>query len=230
MAHDHGDAFARPRLYDAMRHVCSFGAARRIDQRAAELLLPYAPGTLLDVGCGTGALTMALRRHHPAAEVIGVDPGEVMLEQARRKAVRAGLDIDFRVGRGQQLPVDDAAVDAVTISLALHHFPADDVPLALAEMLRVLRPGGVLLVVELAPVGRLARRLSPHAHEHQLARYAGLVREAGFTGVRTGRLTPRLLGYVSGLAPTIETARDGARPQAIRGRGPADPARSGRTP
>jgi ubiquinone/menaquinone biosynthesis C-methylase UbiE len=230
MAHDHGDAFARPRLYDAMRHVCSFGAARRIDQRAAELLLPYAPGTLLDVGCGTGALTMALRRHHPAAEVIGVDPAEAMLEQARRNAVADGLDIDYRVGCGQQLPVDDAAVDAVTISLALHHVPADEAPLALAEMLRVLRPGGVLLVVELAPVGRLVRLLSPHAHAHQLAQYAAMVREAGFTGVRTGRLTPRLLGYVSGLAPTIDTTRDGARSHATRGVGPASAAPDGRTP
>lgn len=213
-----------------MRQVCSCGAARRIDQRAAELLVPYAPSKLLDVGCGTGALTMALRRRHPAAEVIGVDPGEAMLAQARRKAVADGLDIDFRVGRGQQLPVDDAAVDAVTISLALHHVPADDVPLALAEMLRVLRPGGVLLVVELAPVGRVVRLLSPHAHEHQLTQYAAMVREAGFTGVRTGRLTPRLLGYISGLAPTVDTARHDAPSVAASAAGPTDAVPNGPPP
>lgn len=230
MAHDHGDAFAAPRRYDMARYLCSFGRWQRIDRRAADLLAPHEPSAVLDVGCGTGALTMALRRRHPASEVIGVDPGEAMIEYARRKATKRGLDIDYRVGNGQQLPVEDDAVDAVTMSLALHHVPRDDVPIVLAEMRRVLRPGGVVLVVELAPVGRLARLLSPHAHEHQLAEYAGLVREAGFTGVRTGRLTPRLLGYVSGLAPTIESARDGGQSHATRGRGPAGPARGGRTP
>lgn len=201
---DLDDVFTWPRLYDWASRLCTFGAHERVCARAAELLAPYAPRSLLDVGCGTGALTIALQRCHPDSQVIGVDPGEAMLEHARHKAHSQGMDIDFRVGYGQRLPVDDDAVDAVTISLALHHVPHDEVPDVLAETRRVLRPGGVLLVIEFAPVGRLARLLSLHPHGHGLAEYAAAFRDAGFTGVRAGRLTPRLLGHISGLAPVVD--------------------------
>ncbi|CAN5889546.1 hypothetical protein BH23ACT10_BH23ACT10_34450 [soil metagenome] len=169
MADHRGDVFTWPRLYDWLSAACSGGRRRRIDQRAAELLAPYSPGRLLDVGCGTGALTIALRRRYPDSAVIGVDPGAGMVARARDKAARAGLDIDLRQGYAQDLPVPDDSVDAVTISLALHHVPDDAVPAALAETRRVLRPGGVLLLIEIAPATPLARILSLHAHGDPLA-------------------------------------------------------------
>lgn len=221
MTHD-DDVFTTPRLYDAMRWLCTLGAPQRIDGRAAELLAPYDPTRLLDVGCGTGALTIALGRRFEASQVIGVDPGAAMLDRARRKAAGQGLDIDFRLGHGQRLPLDDDAVDAVTISLALHHVARDGIPDVLAEARRVVRPGGVLLVIELAPVGRLARVLSAHPDEPELGEYAAMTRGAGFNDVRAGRLTPRALGYVIGLAPAAPTPTAGSGATADRVP-PADP-------
>lgn len=217
MAHDKDDVFTTPRLYDAMRWLCTLGSTERIDDRAAELLAPNQPTRLLDVGCGTGALTISLRRMFTHGQVIGVDPGEAMIDRARRKAAAQGLEIDFRLGHGQRLPVDDNEVDAVTMSKALHHVAQGEVPDVLAEVRRVLRPGGVLLVVELAPVGRVARVLAAHPHGHKFSEYATSLREAGFTGVRAGRLSPRLLGYITGLSPRIDDpSADTGSPSAQR--------------
>lgn len=206
------DVFTWPRLYDWASRLCTGGAHARIGATAGDLLAPHAPSTLLDVGSGTGALAIALQRRFPSCEVIGVEPGGPMVGRARRKAAADHLDIEFRQGYGQQLPVDDDAVDAVTISLALHHIADNQVPDVLAEALRVLRRGGVLLIFELAPAGLLARLASlhghDHAHQHAHTDYADEARRAGFVDVRAGRVTPRMVVYVSGRAPTVPVRDD----------------------
>lgn len=212
------DVFTWPRLYDLASRLCT-GTHARIGATAGDLLAPHAPTALLDVGSGTGALAIALQRRFPSCEVIGVEPGGAMVTRARRKVAADHLDIEFRQGYGQQLPVDDDAVDAVTISLALHHVADGQVPDVLAEALRVLRPGGVLLIFEFAPAGVLARLVSLHGHDHAHhdapTNYADEVRRAGFVDVRAGRATRRMVVYVSGRAPTVpvrdETVVDDGR-------------------
>ncbi len=96
-----------------------------------------AGARVLDVACGTGALTLAAaRRAGPTGEVIGVDPNEDMLEVARRH----DAPIEWKVGRAESLPLPDEHVDAVVSQFGFMFF--DDKTRALAEMLRVLRPGG----------------------------------------------------------------------------------------
>jgi ubiquinone/menaquinone biosynthesis C-methylase UbiE len=198
-AHDRDRVLTWPRLYDWSGRWCSFGARDRAMARGAELVATRAPRDVLDVGSGTGALTFALARTLPDSTVVGVEPSEAMVRYARAKATRLGLDVEFRQGYGQQLPAADDSVDALTISLALHHVADDRVPDVLAEAHRVLRPGGVFFAIEFAPVGRFAHLLVGR-HGPAVADFVEPIRGAGFVDIATGRISRRVLGFVSGRA------------------------------
>jgi ubiquinone/menaquinone biosynthesis C-methylase UbiE len=155
-----------------------------------------APGArVLDLGCGTGALSVMILERHPEARVSALDPDPLALERARRKAERAGLAIDFRQGFGDALPWPDASFDRVLSSLVLHHLTADEKRSTLAEARRVLAPGGSLHVLDFgAPRTRVDRWLTFFVHhggriEDNLAgRLPGFMAAAGFRDAReTGR-------------------------------------------
>lgn len=85
----------------------------------------------------------------------GVDASGPMITAARSKAARQALPVRFEVAAAQQLPFPDESFDAVATSLMIHHLPAADRQGAVIEMLRVLRPGGPLVIAEFqAPPGR----------------------------------------------------------------------------
>ncbi len=103
----------------------------------------WVGGRVLDFGCGAGGLTFALREH--AASAAGVDLEEYKLAFARSEAARRGVDgIEFVCYAGERLPFADASFDTVFCVDVLEHVPKPD--LALAEMRRVLKPGGLLLL------------------------------------------------------------------------------------
>jgi 2-polyprenyl-6-hydroxyphenyl methylase/3-demethylubiquinone-9 3-methyltransferase len=114
-----------------------FGYFRRI--LAAEASR-QALRTALDVGCGGGILSEDVARLGLA--VTGVDPSAESIEAARRHAVTSGLAIDYRVASGEALPFGDAAFDVVLCCDVLEH--VDAIGPVLAEIARVLRPGGLL--------------------------------------------------------------------------------------
>ena len=104
---------------------------------------------LLDVGCGTGTLAiLAARLGGPDARVSGIDPAPRQIARARARARRAGLDIDFREGVIEDLPFADASVDAVTSTLMMHHLPDELQAKGLAEIERVLKPGGRVVIAD----------------------------------------------------------------------------------
>lgn len=100
-------------------------------------------GKVLDVGCGTGRFTARLRELFPSAQIVGVDPDQESLNQA--KDVLPG--VDFRWMSGENLLFADQTFDVAAISMVLHHLK--DVSAVLAEMKRVITHNGYLLVVEL---------------------------------------------------------------------------------
>ena len=102
-------------------------------------------GRILDVACGPGAVAAALAGR--AREVVGLDATPAMLEQARMHCEKAGLsNVRFEHGKAEELPFDADAFDAVVTRLALHH--CVDPGLVLAEMFRVLRPGGRAVIAD----------------------------------------------------------------------------------
>jgi SAM-dependent methyltransferase len=143
---------------------------------------------VLEVGCGTGVVTVKIAALPGVVEAVGVDPLPHFVERARRRAPR----LRFEVADGRALPFDDATFDGVVFSTTLCHIPGPEE--ALAQARRVLRPGGWLLVFDgdyatttvalrdgdplQICVTRGVRRL---VHDPWLVRrLVGLVREAGF--------------------------------------------------
>jgi ubiquinone/menaquinone biosynthesis C-methylase UbiE len=120
---------------------------RRILARAA-----IAPGQrVLDVGCGPGPLTLAAAREAgPTGETVGLDASPEMIALATRQAAAARSPATFRLAPIEAIPMPDDHVDVVLASLMLHHLPSTLLPRALAEVRRVLRPGGRFVVLELA--------------------------------------------------------------------------------
>jgi ubiquinone/menaquinone biosynthesis C-methylase UbiE len=103
---------------------------------------------VLDLGCGTGTLTLLTRQVHPNADVTGFDGDPKALKIARNKAARAQVGIEFDEGFAQQLPYPDHAFDRVVSSLLFHHLTRENMQKVLREALRVLRPGGELHVAD----------------------------------------------------------------------------------
>src|SRR3954447_7109781 len=126
-------------VYDLMNSVMTAGMHQRWRERAVDLA--GSPKKALDVATGTGDLAIALRDR--GAEVVGVDFAERMLEVARQKAPA----IDFRQGNALALDFADNEFDAATVGFGARNF--DDLERGLAEMARVVCPGGRVVVLEI---------------------------------------------------------------------------------
>ena len=133
---------------------------RRVVERAA---IAYGED-VLDVGCGTGTLAIAAARAGQGVKVTGLDADASILTRARKKAAGAGLEIRFDEGRSTALPYADASFDLVLTTLFFHHLPNDAKRETAAEVMRVLRPGGRLVVGDLGrpqdPLMRIAVRVT----------------------------------------------------------------------
>ena len=143
--------------------------------------------TVADLGCGTGAMAAILAPH--VTKVIGIDASDEMLDSARERH-GAFTNIDWKRGTLESLPVASQTVDAATIMLVLHHLPSPAV--ALAEAGRILKPGGRVLIVDMAPHEKEEyRQQMGHVWlgfgEEQVKK---LMTTAGFTHVKVHALPP----------------------------------------
>jgi demethylmenaquinone methyltransferase/2-methoxy-6-polyprenyl-1,4-benzoquinol methylase/phosphoethanolamine N-methyltransferase len=137
--------------YDLLTNLLTLGQAGRLRKKTIEVSLLKPGESLLDVGCGTGGVTIPGKlRVGPGGIAAGIDPSPEMIAVSQQKAKRKGLEIDFRVGVIEALPFPDASFDVVTASLMVHHLPSDDLQRrGFAEIHRVLKPGGRLLIADL---------------------------------------------------------------------------------
>jgi len=121
----------------------------------------HQPGSVLDVGCGTGRLLRRANRYWPEAQLIGVDPASGMIERAKFLTPNA----TFFTGMAEALPLQDASVDLALSTSSFHHW--QDQAAGIREIARVLRPGGYFILVDasfpdwLVRVFRLKRFHSP---------------------------------------------------------------------
>ena len=202
-----GTLIRRANLYDALVGVLTLGRERRLRQ-AILAVARLEPGEhVLDAGCGTGTLALAAKsRVGENGTVDGVDASVEMIYAAREKAAGQGLAVRFETATVQELPFDGARFDVVLCTLVMHHLPREGRTEGVAEMFRVLRPGGRLLVVDLAP-GGVWTALNPVALVHgrrsldTVLEAEALIDRAGFVGISTGHIGFQNLGYVLAQKP-----------------------------
>ena len=179
-----------PRRYDRLGALLSFGQDRRwrramVDPVAA---MRPAPAVVADVACGTAGVSLQLARR-TGAEVVGVDLTEQMLRvgQARVAAARSTRQVALVAGKGEQLPLADASVDALTFTYLLRY--VSDPAATIRELARVVRPRGVVASLEFAVPDAPVARAAWLAYTRALLPLAGLV-----TGGRSWFDVGRFLG------------------------------------
>ncbi|MEU0499478.1 class I SAM-dependent methyltransferase [Nocardia sp. NPDC005998] len=201
--HDYLPAAGRDALlpgYDLLTRLLGMYKLHETLVAQAEL----APGQrVLEIGCGTGNLTIRAKRAQPAAELIGSDPDPLALARAERKA--HGLSgIRFERAYAQELPYAEGEFDRVLSAMMLHHLETDIKTAALAEVLRVLRPGGSVHIVDVGGAvtsddGLVARLMlhNEHAADNLGDGIPQLLRSVGFDSAVVASQRHRRLGRVT---------------------------------
>jgi ubiquinone/menaquinone biosynthesis C-methylase UbiE len=162
---------------------------------------------VLDLGSGTGTLAIWAKQRAPEARIRGLDGDPAIIAQAVRKAARAGVEIPFDEGLSYELPYEDGSFDRVLSSLFFHHLVRHDKERTIAEIVRVLRPGGELHVADFgeprslpgkAGAALIRRFDGDEATRDNLAgRLPGLFEAGGLSEVRERDRVPIPLGIVS---------------------------------
>ena len=142
---------------------------------------------ILEIGCGTGNLAILIKRLHPDAEMVGIDPDPKALARAQRKAGREALSVHLDRGFAEELPYLDASFDRVLSALMFHHLGTEEKEKTLDEARRVLKPGGSLHLLDFGGakvrsdglIARLHHR-SERLRDNFGDRIPTLMREAGF--------------------------------------------------
>jgi demethylmenaquinone methyltransferase/2-methoxy-6-polyprenyl-1,4-benzoquinol methylase len=135
--------------YDFLNHFFSLGIDIIWRKRAIKELKKYSPKRVLDVATGTADFAIqSVKSNLQAEEIIGVDISEGMLEVGRKKIKEKGIDhiIQLRRGDSEQLPFQADTFDAYTVAFGVRNF--ENLELGMSDMLRVLKPGGVGVVLE----------------------------------------------------------------------------------
>lgn len=188
--------------YDFLTNIMTLGHAGRLRKMTVDQASIHAGDSVLDVGCGTGEVTLQAKTRAKEGNVYGIDPAPEMIAVARDKAARRKLEIDFRVGVIESLPFSDASMDVVTSSLMMHHLPEDLKVRGLAEIYRVLKPGGWLLIADfMRPTGSFLNHLFIAFAQHQglqkgIEDLQKLLKEAGFRQITQSDENVLMIGFV----------------------------------
>ena len=136
--------------YDFMNRAMTFGIDKCWRAKAVRMIKAYAPKTILDVATGTGDLAIKLARTLHPEKITGIDLSKGMIAIGEKKVAEAGFDniINFVAGDCLKLPFNEAQFDCITVAYGVRNF--EHLDQGYREMYRVLRPGGVLCVIELS--------------------------------------------------------------------------------
>lgn len=181
--------------YDLMTHFLfkqSFGESEQAFRYETIEPAQLKPGeSVLEVGCGTGTWTLiARKRVGKTGRVAGIDPAPKQILRALHKAAKQGLSIDFQIGVIERLAFPDHSFDVVLSSFMMHHLPDDLKQRGLAEIARVLKPGGRLLIIDAeSPSGPWKSSI------HDLP---AIMKEAGFLHLEEATTRFKDVGFVLG--------------------------------
>ena len=186
--------------YDWLVWLVMRGRERAFRQRLVQLARLKRGDQVLDVGCGTGTLAIAAKqRVGPGVTISGIDASPEMIVRAKKKAVRASADVDFREGVAEAMPFPGDHFDVAFSTVMLHHLGPKLRKQCAGEVQRVLKPGGRWLVVDFEGPARHAGGILSMFHRHGHIKpgdLGALVREAGFEIEDSGPLGFRNLHFV----------------------------------
>ncbi len=201
-------------LYDPLQKLLGFESIHRqlVDQ--AGIRPNYR---VIEIGCGTGNLLILIKRLHPGAEVVGLDPDAKALARARRKAAREALPVRLERGFAGELPYPDASFDRVFSAFMFHHLEPDEKEKTLHEARRVLKPSGSLHLLDFGGakvrsdgfIARLQHR-TERLRDNFGERIPTLMREAGFADPTEVAHRVTIFGRVTYYRATVPRAESGA--------------------
>jgi len=149
--------------YDELNRVISFGIDVKWRKKVVAIVGGNSPKQILDIATGTGDLAIMLSQLHPD-KIIGLDISEGMLSVGKEKIDKANLSemIEMIVGDSENMPFEDAAFDAITVSFGVRNFANLDK--GLQEINRVLKPGGILVILETSVPRKFPYKQGYHFH------------------------------------------------------------------
>lgn len=194
--------------YDFFGRLMGMGTNARNSRMVIELAKVRPGESVLDVACGTGNLTLTAQPYvGSTGKVYGIDASPEMIEVAKKKAARSAPQVVFQVGLAEKLDFPDDTFDVVISRLAIHHLPDDLKRKTFAEILRVLKPGGRVLIADFVqPSNRVMNHLTSlmigsHMMETSAWSLPPMLTEAGFANVTSGPTRSSILAFISGNKP-----------------------------
>lgn len=186
--------------YDSYMRIITLGRERTLREMTVRLAQVKPGNCVLEVGCATGTLTLeAKRQAGPSGKVFGIDIIPGMIELSRRKAEQAKEDVTFQLGSIDDIPFPENYFDAVLCSFMIFHMSETTRRQGIAEIHRVLKPQGRLLVLDLAlppqpPSRAIAQTLFGGMLQHDLHELIPLMEASGFSNVEIAQAKFRVLG------------------------------------
>lgn len=168
------------------------GQWRELRQRTIDLARLQPGEQVLDVGCGTGTLAIEVQLLvGKTCHVAGIDPGTQQIARTHSKATRRNLPIDFQTGVIEHFAFPDQTFDVVFSTLMMHHLPVGLKRQGLAEISRVLKPGGRLIIADFKrKQERQGRAARFHAGGSNMQDLTALIKDAGFSQVEMEEMPP----------------------------------------
>lgn len=149
--------------YDGLNRVITFGIDQKWRKRVVKHVVNSNPNSVLDIATGTGDLAISFSKFD-IPKIVGFDLSEGMLSIARKKIVKniAAQRIEFIQGDSEKMPFEDASFDAITVAFGVRNF--ETLEIGLSEIYRVLKPGGVFVVLETSVPTRFPFRQGYYFH------------------------------------------------------------------
>ena len=190
--------------YDFFTSLFGLGVNSSNSRMVVEMAKIKPGDKVLDVGCGTGNLTLTAGKY---ASAYGLDASPEMIEVARKKAKRSGSGTVFDVGLIEKIAFPDATFDVAISRLVIHHLPDELKSRGFAEIFRVLKPGGLFFLADFMPptnpiLAHITSALvGPTMMQSNVWSIPSMLTEAGFVDVASGPTRSAFLAFVSGKKP-----------------------------
>lgn len=187
--------------YDSYMKKITLGREKSLRRMTVNLAQVKSGDCVLEVGCGTGTLTLAAKQQAgQSGKVFGIDVIPEMIKLSKQKAAQARLDVTFQSGSIENIPFPENQFDVVMCSFMIFHMSEEVRRKGIAEIYRVLKPQGRLMVLDLAlPAHGVSRAISKVLFKfmlkHDLKELLPVMESSGFSGIQISQVKFRVFGF-----------------------------------